>query len=211
MRSESLEEAFFLTPHFLAAERLLKSSKEPIENQEIVDLLTSGEWKTLFELARSQNAALDLSDAKRQRFLVDYLEMSSKYAAKLLLKTDREFALKKLDDRTVMLLLALLEGNEVEIEGFALELLASPRCDLVLKSAKSFLVAMKGEEYFLKELNPYSEEPSPLVSNEKHYVVQEGDSLWKISRRFKVDIDHLRRVNHLHSDLLRPGASLRIP
>jgi LysM repeat protein len=45
----------------------------------------------------------------------------------------------------------------------------------------------------------------------RRYVVQEGDSLWKISRKFGVDVNALRKMNHMQSDFLKPGAALYIP
>jgi LysM repeat protein len=53
--------------------------------------------------------------------------------------------------------------------------------------------------------------PSSLKKQEHTYIVQEGDSLWKISKKFNVNIDRLRAYNQLDSDALKPGKSLRIP
>lgn len=43
------------------------------------------------------------------------------------------------------------------------------------------------------------------------YIVREGDSLWKISRKINVDIETLRKLNKLESDFLKPGTSLKLP
>jgi membrane-bound lytic murein transglycosylase D len=44
-----------------------------------------------------------------------------------------------------------------------------------------------------------------------HYIVQAGDSLWRIARRFAVSIDALRRWNGLKAGaILRPGQVLRV-
>jgi len=43
------------------------------------------------------------------------------------------------------------------------------------------------------------------------YIVQNGDNLWKLSRRFNVDINVIRQHNQLKSDALKPGLPLRIP
>jgi len=45
----------------------------------------------------------------------------------------------------------------------------------------------------------------------RHYIVQEGDSLWKISRRFGVDMEVLRTYNQLQSSSIKPGTVLKIP
>lgn len=53
----------------------------------------------------------------------------------------------------------------------------------------------------------------PIIQSrpERVYVVQEGDSLWKIARRFNVDVDHLKSINKIDKETLRPGMPLRIP
>jgi LysM repeat protein len=43
------------------------------------------------------------------------------------------------------------------------------------------------------------------------HVVKSGDNLWALSRRYKVDVQTIKRRNNLHSDALKPGTELRIP
>ena len=50
-------------------------------------------------------------------------------------------------------------------------------------------------------------EPSVALT----YVVQDGDSLWKIARKLKVSVTALKEKNQLQTDLLRPGRVLKIP
>ncbi len=53
--------------------------------------------------------------------------------------------------------------------------------------------------------------PPPKPAAERAYVIQEGDSLWKIARKCKVSIEALKEKNQLQSDLLRPGKVLKLP
>ncbi|MEM1418887.1 MAG: LysM peptidoglycan-binding domain-containing protein, partial [Myxococcota bacterium] len=46
---------------------------------------------------------------------------------------------------------------------------------------------------------------------DRSYTVRSGDTLIRISRRFRVSVDALRRANRLRSDRVREGQSLRIP
>lgn len=51
----------------------------------------------------------------------------------------------------------------------------------------------------------------PALPKGKVHVVKSGESLWKIAKSYQVDVAKLKTHNHLHSDILRPGASLCIP
>ena len=56
--------------------------------------------------------------------------------------------------------------------------------------------------------------PLEVVEKEKPkttHIVQEGESLWKISRLHKVDVDVLRTLNNLRSDQIKPGQVLIMP
>jgi LysM repeat protein len=43
------------------------------------------------------------------------------------------------------------------------------------------------------------------------HVVQEGDNLWKLARRYKVSVEQLRKVNRIESERLKVGRQLEIP
>jgi len=42
----------------------------------------------------------------------------------------------------------------------------------------------------------------------KSYSVRKGDNIYKIARRFNVDLDELRDINSLETDLLKPGQKI---
>ena len=44
-----------------------------------------------------------------------------------------------------------------------------------------------------------------------NYVVQPGDSLWKIANQFNISVDELKSYNNLTSNLLNIGQVLKIP
>ncbi len=50
------------------------------------------------------------------------------------------------------------------------------------------------------------EESSPTA----YYSVQQGDSLWTISRKFHISIAEIRQWNNLKSNILKPGRTLKI-
>jgi nucleoid-associated protein YgaU len=53
--------------------------------------------------------------------------------------------------------------------------------------------------------------PPQPISSTRTYTVQKGDSLWKISQKFKVDVNALKEGNQLQSDAIKPGMVLKIP
>lgn len=55
---------------------------------------------------------------------------------------------------------------------------------------------------------PYSY-TGPML-NENYYIVQSGDSLWSISRKFGISVDKLKEINNLSGNLLSVGQKLLI-
>lgn len=267
MADPTLMETFMLTPEFWAVEWLFNRSETRAEKNKLLMILLEGNWLLLKQFADRQKAAQDSSDAHRQKFLLDYVKLKSPSAAALLLKTDWNFCVKKLEDGQVINLLQLIPITLPDGERFAKEMLGSPRSTNVWKQAARWLYAHAQEPmpqewnyrlvlaHFLPEKLKQSGEKVPvrliapaskpkveagkkksmpatpslnlsaaisdkqLLNKKKKvetkvqqtYIVQEGDSLWKISRRFKVSIDALKAANGLSSDALQPGAVLKIP
>lgn len=292
-----LLDAFFMTSEFSAVEMLFNRSDIHTEKEELLRVLLEGSWPLLSEFAEQQRSSQDLSQARRQLFLLKYINKDSKAAAQLMLKIDGTFAARKLDDRQVLSLLTLADEKSPQSEQFALTLLTSPRSDAVWQLAARRLYEYAGEvvpepynrQTVLARFAPQHSKAAPLpeknttLTNTKkettriaiaptmtanktspapppsqkitsipgpispktaekvsppkslsvpvpakknltalnkspsmlkkdvYYTVQEGDTLWKIARRFSVDIEVLRAFNQLDSDALHPGKKLRIP
>lgn len=70
----------------------------------------------------------------------------------------------------------------------------------------------KDLKFSIKPIKPESINriATPLQSD-RLYIVQEGDSLWKLSRRFNVEVEVLKSYNKLSSDALVPSSAIRIP
>lgn len=248
----SLADAFFLTSEFLSVEILFNRSEVHIDKTELLTVLCQGTWKMLSSFAEQQRVSQDLSPARRQKFLLDYIGHESRAAAYVLIKSDPGFASNKLDDNQVLTVLNLLVVKTPEAEKFALALLMSPRSDGVWQLAASKLFDYAGDlkpeknihHAALQKFGPQLTHPlatqlerernkqrivKPIISKPiaaiakervkpsmpmrtiRSYIVQEGDSLWKIAKKFKIDIDKLKDLNRLDSDFLKPGTSLKIP
>lgn len=227
-----LVDAFYLTPEFASVATLFSRSDVRVEKQEILNVLLDGSFSMLSQFAEQQKQSQDLSSARRQYFLLEYIKHQSRFAAYLLLKTDGPQIVRKFDDAHIKMILSLLKDKTKDSCKFALTCLTSPRGDSVWELAAKRLYEYAGEVFpekfdhgtalskflpdyigFKPHPKPHSELPLKLKEElpRTFYIVQEGDSLWKISRKFDIDIDLLKKHNALSSDVLKPGTSLSIP
>ncbi len=58
---------------------------------------------------------------------------------------------------------------------------------------------------------PKPKASTPKKPQARYHNIAKGDTLWGISRRYKVSIPAIKTANGLSSDLIRPGQTLRIP
>jgi len=223
-KDDSLEQAFLVTPEFYALQVLFQKTGAPQETDTLLSLVCEGSWDLLENLSREQSQVLDFSLEKRRALLLSYLSLHSPTAAQLLLRTDFAFALKKLEDRSILDMLTLLKRQSEEGTLFCIELLKSARSDSVWQAAAMTLYAYAGEMPTLpvdpkavlarftstKSSAPALAQPiAPTVS--RYHVVKEGESLWKISRQYKVKVDEIVKLNELERDSLFPGMTLKLP
>lgn len=238
-RELTLLNAFYLTPEFHAAYTLISRTGVKIDKESLVDMLAQGEWGTLSEFSMQQRQVQDLSPNRCRQFLFDYLQFRSSLAAKILLENDREFVSKRFDDAQVLLILNLASEKIPVLEAFCKELLLSPRSDEVLKAAAVKLYHLAGEalpdpynhSLVLRRFFPEREDlpaetlPEPIkptgkteildqvlsIKPKRIHVVQPGENLWKISRKYRVPIEDIMKANRLETERIRPGRQLEIP
>lgn len=89
------------------------------------------------------------------------------------------------------------------------------KIDEPLPKLKSITASPKETSHYdpLKKEGLFSQKPVFQSSATKQvppklYVVQEGDSLWKIARKFNITVDKIKESNHLESDKIKPGMTL---
>lgn len=227
-RDESLEQAFVLTPEFHALQVLFQKTRAPQETQCLVGLASEGNWELLEEHAKEQAKVMELTEEKRRSLLLQFLKLHSPTAAHLLLKTDFPYAMKRFDDKQTLDLLLLLKKQSEEGTKFCIELLKSPRSDAIWQAAALTLYSYAGEMPALpidpqtvlarfslektKEPEVVEEKKRPLEQPfVRYHVVKEGESLWKISRQYKVKVDEIVKLNELEKDSLYPGMTLKLP
>lgn len=233
-RDPSLLEAFYLTPEFTTLMTLFNRAGVPLPSEYVVEVITQGDWPLVEKFTQEQKLSQDLSPMRLKNLLSNYVRCRSALAAKVLLEWDRDFVLKKFEDADLMAFLDLFAAKTNTLETFLKELITSPRSDAVWKKAAEKLYLFANlplpDPYdhratvqtfapaFIQERlaalpKPVSEKPPvpSLRSTKRTHVVQSGENLWKIARKYKVPIDALRKTNHLETDKLRPGKELVIP
>lgn len=221
---ESLEQAFILTPEFHALQVFFQKTEAPQDQATLLSLIREGSWEVFEKFAQEQSQVLDFSIDRRRQLLLNYLAFHSPTAAQILLRTDFVFALKRIEDRGILDLLALLKKQTEEGTQFCLELLRSPRSDAIWQAAAMTLFSYAGEmatlpidpKAVLARFAPESAAPAappkiePLAAARFH-IVKEGESLWKISRQYKVKVDEIVKLNALEKESLFPGMTLKLP
>jgi len=235
----SLLEAFYLTPEFPILLTLFSRTGTTIEKEKLVNLLVAGDWELLKRFSDMQKQTQDFSIERRREFLLEYFNLRSLVAAELLLEYEIDFVAKRFDDAQIFLIFDVFNERTSILEKFAKELLSHPRSDAVWKKAAALLYGLANEsvpdpyshEFALQRFLPQAAESSknasavlePIVQaksglkavtkskSQCMHVVQQGESLWKIARKYHVSVDAIIRVNHLESDRLRPGRKLEIP
>lgn len=225
-KDPSLLDAFYLTPEFHYLYALFIRSGSSIKKEMLVQILSEGSWELLENFAQELRKTSDFSAERRRAFLMQHIQQKSASAAQVILQCDYEFALKKLDDAQVLLLLDILSLKTPEV--FVKELSASPRSDAVLNKARVILNLMKGEpaETFAsaepkpvalvpkEAVEPAIQFTKPIEKQKKNhliYTIQPGDNLWKLARKYKVPIEVIMKLNKLESDRLKPGKQIEIP
>ena len=213
---------FCRCPEFIAFETLFVREHFPIQKGTLLKMAIEGGWERLEHYFKSQEKKSDFSDRMRQALLLDYIEGGSKTAAYLLLLIDYSFANTELDDRGVSQLIDLLIDNTPEVLTFLETISTSQRSEQVCQKASQSLtnfLDLSEEEisgrYFprpgIGELRPKFRDKPPMSVSPQVHVIQLGESLWLIARKYQLSVEALMEYNQLHSTVIQPGKTLKIP
>lgn len=207
---------FCHTPQFILLEQLFSRTGLPLTKGHLLALVREGGYEPLAQFYENQEGSCDLSEKSRCPLLLNYVRRGSKTAAYLLLVTDFAYALRELDDQEVIQLLRLMDEKTEEALLFVRELAHSCRGELVVNQAKSRLAAYTGEEiagHYVQRpaLRPNFRSAPPAAPAPSTHLVQPGESLWLIARKYNVSIERLMEINRLSSTVIKAGQTLQMP
>lgn len=218
---ERLVQQFIKSSEFVLIQTLLSRTEHEVARSTILKLLLEGNQEIFTQFIEQQRAGSDLSPRCRQEFLMEYVNLGSKTAAYLLVTLDLEFALL-LSNASVEHLLLLMDEPTPEAISFVEAILEEKRTPAVHQRALRQLASYKGSplgevaaryDPFLntENLRPVIRQQVPITQTERTHIVQPGESLWLIARRYHVDMRKLMVINELYSTTLQPGQMLKIP
>ena len=225
-KDPALESAFFATSEFYILYTSLKRLDETLSKEKILDFLLEGSFEGLQLWIAKTKSGVNFLEGIRELFQ-DAVKRGSSKAAHLWINLDQEYIQRKLTDLELHHLVQALYENDLATNIFLKQVICSVRSDEVRKEAALKLYAFAkvappepyDHEQALKTFLPtmfVKKDPSPATPPAytpvvKKHLVADGDSLWKISRKYKVSIETLREHNHLKKDTLKPGQEIIIP
>ncbi|MCB1084943.1 MAG: LysM peptidoglycan-binding domain-containing protein [Chlamydiia bacterium] len=184
----SLKETFCLTTPYFLIERAIRRLSYDIEKEDLFNLLIEASWKEVESLAAGIAEDLEGNLDQFALFLVTLVERGSSEAAYLLVSLEQDFALKRLTNEQMMTLISLLDKQSPEVESFLQEVQRGLRPTEVQNLAGK-----------------------PFENSPRHYRVEYGDSLWKISRKFGVKVEIIQEMNGIGNESLQVGRELLLP
>ncbi len=121
----------------------------------------------------------------RRIFLLRYLRSGSRFSAKIFIEIDRDYVLRRFSNEDIGKLMDLI----VVDEAFKEALLRSPRS--IDAPRKEFTVMQEVKE--------------------RVHIIENGENLWKIARKYHTTVHRLMEYNQLETERIRPGRTLKIP
>lgn len=199
-----------------------------ITHDDILALLLDGDIDLFTKVCET----IECTPESIREMLLSYLHVGSKKAVELLLIYDADHVLHKLDDVDLKQMVALVQERSFVNFLFLKKLLCTFRSDALKKMAGMKLYELEGEsipevydhEVALKRFIPFlfnaskeevlppkKKEPTIFKAEQKVHIVQEGESLWRLSKQYDVDLEELKTVNGIADNSLWVGQRLRIP
>ncbi len=224
-KDPSLEAAFFATPEFYMLYTSFKRLDETLTKEKTLQFLLETDFDDFSDWIQKTKAGGDFLEGIRTLFH-ETVKKGSSFASSFWISLDSEYIQRKLTDPELLQILSFINESSLTTNIFLKQILCSVRSDDIRKES-----ALKLYEFAkISPPTPYDhsvalktflptmfDKKQPALQAEKaapisiKHTVTDGDSLWKIARKYKVSIESLRQHNHLKKDALKPGQELLIP
>ncbi len=193
---KALVRAFVSTDDFYTVLASIKRFDEAVKGEHLLKIILSCRWHHLAHFIECQKKRPQQSRNLVRELMHAEVSLGNKEVARFWLSIDEEYVYRKLSDEDALRMVALIEPTD-HLQSQLLEKFSSSmRSSKVVDASKN---ALNIEKTSVKE--------APRVVHR----VQSGESLWKISRKYKVSINDIVRENHLSSERLYIDQELIIP
>lgn len=174
--------------------------------QEVLELLLEGDWPLIARASEFQGGSEEM-----YHFLCSFLPFKSPIAASLLLKFHEDQIFHYEEDQLVIALIQSLKGHHPDHVQFLERILNSLRKENVVNAATKQLKSY-GIDTAPSSVDFEKQHKKGVYRQAKKHRVQEGDSLWKLSKVYGVSFEDLIETNHLkRAEVLTIGQELIIP
>ena len=222
----SLAQTFVSTSEFYTLYTLFRRKCDSVKASEVLQMILEGPWNSFNEFIALQKTAPNLTEVSMRELLTKYVEYGVRTASLLWIKLDGEFVLRGLDDQLLKKVVNQIQVSNQQVTHFLKQLLASARSDEVRELAGRKLYTFENlpipepysHELAIRQFVPEmaQREDEVVAKNDEAqqvimHTVAEGESLWKIAKKYHTSISDIRNANKLKNDKLRPGQNIEIP
>ncbi len=186
--------SFMHSKEYVAIYSFVNRFFETVAKEKVLLVLLEGTYQDIERFYYLYLENIDKPKEMIRYFLKTYCNMGSKFAASMWLEIDEDYILRQLNNEEISNVMKLTNN-----QNFLNKVKTGVRSHDVREIAKEKL--------------PLPELSKPIKSTHRSipYIVQKGDSFWKIAHKHKMSIEEIKKENNLTSDLLRPGQSILIP
>lgn len=183
--TQPIKKALMRTFPYQAIEATFARTGDAIDSEKIFELILEGGWNTLQTASEIVRTAAQIDLETKRHILTLYLSSGSALAAEILLTQDFTYAVKRLTNPQMKMLVDLVPET-------------SPHRKTLLSALENSL------------------RPDTLITQQtstlRTHTIQDGDTLWEISRQYKISLNDLKVANNIESEYaLQPGTELIIP
>jgi LysM repeat protein len=211
VRDPSLMLALMRTDEGLAAKTLLMRNTK-ISQELALELILATSWQEVVKLSKLKLANDELLKKAKRAYIKQLFAKKPELACEALVLADPLYASYICtDDQLFYALLRFKEKPEV-VKELASLILQRPRSDRVWQQAKLVLSSFPKQAIKKPQIEKKQIAKKQVVKKKDlFHVVQKGESLWSIAKKYHISVELLQKTNKLSSDSLKPGTKLLIP